>query len=196
MDEARKLLSSAFGIGVAGLLFLFIAWMIFGGFVKIFAPQYLGYETIGWKHAGAQSSNGFSTPKWAGLEGFASAFAAPLRQYKVYMKKGDRLIVDYDFAIERGAVSIKAYRTNFSLLLQGPLVEHHRHQHFKKGRHQGVFEYVAPRDGFYEFDYDIWWDKDDNRDKFLPLPNYELVYDLRWRLQKGAHRATQRAGLD
>lgn len=178
-----RLLGSAFGVSMFACIMLAIIWSTFGGVIKVYGPGLLGYDALGWKHGGAQTVYGVAVPKWAGVEGFAAGLTTPFRHHKLHLKEGETIVIDYDVEIDRGSISISVYRTHLSTLLQGVLVEDHDSRHLRKGARKGVITYTAPRDGVYQIRFNTWWDHEANKSAVIPLPDYEMVYDFRWRVE-------------
>lgn len=178
---------SIFGGLAAAFLLLATVWVCFGGAIKTFAPHLIGYEHLGWRHAGAKTIKTVRIPKWLGPDTILSIAAAPFRQHKVYLLKGDAIVIDYDAAIDRGGLSLSVYRTNYSTLFQGPLVEDHQAWRLDKGVHKGTFAYVAGRDGFYQFSNRVRWEPCSGC--ALPMPDYDLVFKYRWRIRHHADSA-------
>ncbi len=187
-ESLLKPLKSAVGGLIAAVALLAIAWIFVGGPVKIFGPHLLGYEHIGWRHTGVRTVKTVSVPKWIGPDTLLSPAAAPFRQNKVYLEKGDAIVIEYDVSIEKGGLILSVFRTNLSLFFQGPLVESHQAWRLGEGAHQGAFEYVAPRNGYYKFSNQIRWEYDN--DDVIPFPNYDLRYEYSWRVR---HAPTQLA---
>jgi len=183
MASVNRAAAAVAGLTILGVLAISLLWSIFGGMIKVYTPHEFGYSRLGWVHAGRQTVYSVGIPKWAGWQGFASALQSPFRHYKVYLKQGQRLVIDYKLQIDRGAMSFSVYRTNLSRLLQGARVENHKSFRFRRGPHSGTAEYTAPADGIYTFDYDIWWDRRTRKQTF-PLPDYKVTYDIRWRLER------------
>lgn len=174
----NKAAAALVGITFFSLLVLSLLWSVFGGFIKAYTPNELGYSELGWVRTGHQTVFHIGVPKWAGWAGFLSAVQASSRHYKINLRQGQKIVVDYDIHIERGRMRVAAFRTNLSAILQGARVDDYKYQFFRPGRHVGTFEYVAPADGIYRFDYEVLWDRKSN------LPDYEVVYDFRWRLER------------
>jgi|GEM_PF-5721304 len=179
-----KPVKSLFGVLVAAGVLGAMLWFFVGGPLKIFGPHLFGYEHVGWRHAGARTIRTITVPKWLGADTLLSAAVSPFRQHKVYMEKGDRLIIAYDASVERGGLILSVYRTNFSLFLQGPLVEDHQAWRLDHGKHRGVFEYTAPQNGFYEFDNEVRWEYGQRAP--LPLPDFDVEYEYAWRIEHAA----------
>lgn len=176
-------LKALFGGLVAAGAFILILWIFVGGPIKIFGPHLFGYNHLGWRHVGVKTVKTVSVPKWVGADTIWSLAAAPLRHHKVYLKKGDVLIIDYDASIKEGGLILSVYRTNLSLLLQGPLVDHHQSWRLDRGDHRGAFEYAVPRDGFYEFNNEVRWEY--GQGSPIPLPDFDLEFEYRWRVAHG-----------
>ncbi|MFP4004740.1 MAG: hypothetical protein ACLFV8_13255 [Alphaproteobacteria bacterium] len=185
MSTIKKSAAAVAGSAVVAVIVLALLWSVAGGAVKAYLPNQLGYSELGWVRAGTQTVWHVGMPKWAGPEGFLSALQAPFRHHKVYLEQGQKIVVTYNVHIERGQMSLSAYRTNLSRIIQGARVDDFEFIRFRHaGRHAGTFEYVAPADGIYRVNYDVRWDKESNRGAAVPMPDYEMVYDIRWRLER------------
>ncbi len=174
---------------VVGSVILFVLLMgtLPGNTVKAYLPNTLGYSQLGWVHSGAQARFGLNLPKWAGAEGVFSAIQFPLRHHKVHLKQGQRIVVDYDLKVERGGMRLVAYRANLLGLIAG----HYDSDGFGIGIHKGRYEYTAPENGLYRFEYEVfpfeYPDKDGNVTPgrmTVPLRNFDVVYDISWRLER------------
>lgn len=172
--------------GSAILVFALMSTMV-GGAVKAYLPARLGYSGLGWVHAGSQARFGFNLPKWAGMEGFLSVAQMPLRHHLVYMKQGQTIVADYDVQVWRGGMRILVYRSDL-LGLRGDTV---KSTGFGRGTHTGTLEFTAPEDGLYRFRYRVFpFEYPDGEDGVrpgrmsVPLRNFEVVYDIRWRLER------------
>lgn len=170
------------GLAAAGVLIM-VLWVFVGGPLKIFGPHLFGYDHLGWRHVGVKTVKTISIRKWIGADTVWSFAAAPFRHHKVYLKKGDALIIEYDASIDAGGLILSVYRTNLSILLQGPLVDHHQSWRLDKGDHRGAFEYIAPRDGFYEFNNEVRWSY--RQGNAIPLPDFDLEFEYHWRVRHG-----------
>lgn len=177
---------AAVAAGSAVLLVLLMSTLP-GNTVKAYLPNVLGYSRLGWVHSGAQARFGLNLPKWAGAEGLFSAIQFPLRHPRVYLKQGQRIVVDYNLKVERGGMRLVTYRTN----LLGLIEDHYYSDGFGIGDHRGRYEYTAPEDGHYRFEYKVfpfeYPDKDGTARPgrmTVPLRNFEVVYDISWRLER------------
>ena len=184
-----KIVRPAFGFLPVLILPLIFLWVFFGGLFKMFGPHVFGYEHLGWRHSGAKTVRAIGVPKWLGADSLLSPAAAPFRQDKVYLEKGDAIIIEYDVEIIEGGLILSVFRTNFSRLLQGPLVENHQAWRLREGAHRGAFEYVAPRDGFYVFSNQIRWAYGDSA--IIPMPDYDLEFEYRWRVRHAETRVAE-----
>lgn len=175
-------------IFIVGLVSLVFGWVI-APYVKAKAPNTLGYHSLGWARGGVGTNFGVTTPRWHGWAGVRAAMGAPFNHKKVWLEAGQSMEIDYELDAGRGGMSISVYRTRLARVFQRPFVEDHELIFWERGGyHNGSATYTAVQSGWHVISYNVIWKRPSHeRVKANPysvlVPNYDLRYDVRWRLQ-------------
>lgn len=156
-------------------------------YAKAKAPSYFGYSSLGWVRGGVATHFGMSAPRWHGWEGIRAAVGTPFNHHKVWLEKGQTIELDYEILAERGGLRVAIYRTNLNVVLQGVMVEDHDYIRYRTGDFAGQKIYTAQHRGWHEIDIEIVWEPDTHEEiRANPyaqfVPDYDLKYDVRWRL--------------
>ena len=173
---------------VSAIMTIGFGWVL-GPYAKAKAPSVFGYHSLGWARGGVGTNFGLKTPRWHGWAGVRAAMGAPFNHHKVWLDAGQTLEIDYEMLAERGGMSISVYRTRLSVALQGAMVEDHQLIFWERGGdHRGSATYTAEQSGWHKISYGVIWKRPsheqvDANPYTVLVPNYDLRYDIRWRLR-------------
>lgn len=175
---------------LAGVILGFAFMMTVGRGVlwiaKPYTPNLIGYSELGWVKKGHKTvAGGMSgVPRWAGLEAIVSSTTAIANHKLLRLREGQVVELEGSGTIDRGSISLVLFKTNWPAF--PPRNEHLGAVRLNDETPSGKIQVTIPENGYYKVSIHHWWENDHSNDVggAVPLPDYDFVYDVKWRLRR------------